>query len=91
MKGKKKKILLKKLLKNKPVRLIVKPCLNHIVIAKLRKREKLTMVQAAVATGMKFSQSWYRLESGQRKSVSMETLASIARVLKCKVDDLLIY
>ena len=63
--------------------------LNHTAIARLRKRRGLTMEQAAVAAGMKTRQTWYRIESGDRKAVSLKTLVSISRVLKCKVDLLL--
>lgn len=38
---------------------------------------------------MSHRQAWYRLESGQRKSVSLATLIVISRVLKAKVDALL--
>lgn len=63
--------------------------LNTTEIRRRRERLGLTMAQAAEAAGMSHRQAWYRLESGQRKSVSLATLIVISRVLKAKVDALL--
>lgn len=77
--------------KSNPQRVTMPACptMNASAMKRLRKRLGLTMEAAAVAAGMKRRQAWYRLESGDRKSVSLRTLASISRVLRCKVDDLL--
>lgn len=58
-------------------------------IKRLRLAQDLTLEQAAVAAGMSHRQAWHRLESGVRKSVSLETLAAIAKALKCSPGELL--
>jgi transcriptional regulator with XRE-family HTH domain len=58
-----------------------------------RRREKLglTMAEAAGAAGMHHRQDWYRIESGTRRSLSLNSLVRISRVLRCKVDALLTF
>jgi DNA-binding Xre family transcriptional regulator len=75
----------------KPPRPTLPPCptINTEAMKRLRLSWGLTMEQSAAAAGMGHRQAWYRIESGQRKSVSLRTLAAISSVLRCKVDDLL--
>lgn len=59
--------------------------------ALLARREKLGMTQQAVADAAKMPQPEYaRLEKGHRPDPRLSTAESVARALRCKVDDLLV-
>lgn len=79
--------------KSNPQRITMPPCptIDGLAMRRLREGLGLTMKAAAVAAGMRHRQVWFRLESGQRGSVSLRTLASISIVLKCTVDELLMF
>jgi transcriptional regulator with XRE-family HTH domain len=53
-----------------------------------RKRKNLTLTEAANLAGWT-PQKWANLESGRRKDPRVSTVETVARVLGCKVDDLL--
>ena len=55
----------------------------------LRTKLGLTQTDAAVAAGFKSKQAWWNIESGTQINVTLDTLNSIAKVLKCKPRDLL--
>lgn len=54
-----------------------------------RERLGLTQLSAAKAAGWLTQQQWAHVENGERPDPRISTLATVARVLKCKVDDLL--
>lgn len=49
----------------------------------------LTMAAAAKLAGWKTAQAWSHVEKGHADNPSIETMRTVARVLGCKVDDLL--
>lgn len=53
-----------------------------------RQRRKMTLTEAAKAAGWT-PQKWANLEAGRRSDPRISTVETVARVLKCKVDDLL--
>lgn len=54
------------------------------------RREKLKMTQADAASRIGLStQRWSDLETGRHDNPRVKTMAAVAMVLKCKVDDLL--
>lgn len=59
-------------------------------IKALRNRKGLTMATAARLSGLKTIQRWSDLENGRHKNPRAFTLAAVARVLGCKVDELLL-
>jgi len=63
--------------------------LNGREIKRRRLALKMTQRDAAKRARMTQPQVWWRLEKGLRKSVSLETAVRVAKVLGCKVDDLL--
>jgi transcriptional regulator with XRE-family HTH domain len=53
-----------------------------------RQRRKMTLTEAAKAAGWT-PQKWANLEAGRRADPRVSTVETVARVLGCKVDDLL--
>lgn len=49
----------------------------------------LTAAQAAKRAGFKFRQHWHNIEAGRVGSVTLDTLAAVARALGLKPKDLL--
>lgn len=58
-------------------------------ILKLRESLGLTQEQAAQKAGFKTRQHWYKIESGNAGSVTLETLERVAKALGVKAKDLL--
>jgi len=58
-------------------------------IQRRRKRAGLTQAEAAGFAGWKSQQHWANVENGRSKNPRIVTLAIIARVLRCKVRDLI--
>ncbi len=54
-----------------------------------RLRKGLTQAAAAKLAGWRTAQVWTNMENGQRPNPQVLTLAKVAAVLGCKVDDLL--
>lgn len=63
--------------------------LNIAKVKELREKLDLTQDQAAKAAGLTSRQHWNSIESGSKANVTVETLAKLAKVLKCKQCDLL--
>jgi transcriptional regulator with XRE-family HTH domain len=57
-----------------------------------RRREKLGMTQAAAAksAGWKSPVQWTDIETGKRANPTVSTIVAVAKVLECKVDQLLV-
>jgi len=53
-----------------------------------RQRRKLSLTEAAKAAGWT-PQKWANLEAGRRPDPRVSTVETVAKVLGCKVDDLL--
>jgi transcriptional regulator with XRE-family HTH domain len=54
-----------------------------------RKKLKLTQTQAAKLAGIATNVHWSRIEAGKIKGVKLDTLAGVAKALRCKVARLL--
>lgn len=56
----------------------------------LEKRTEAQLTQKAIAEKIGISQNYYcQLESGKRKSASLDVIKRIAKALDCKVDELI--
>lgn len=62
---------------------------NFAEIKRRRRSLGMTQREAAKAAGWATTQVWTNMENGQRQNPQVLTLARIADVLGCKVDDLL--
>ncbi len=62
---------------------------NFAEISRRRESRKLTMQQAADVAGWTVQQ-WGDIERGRRKNPSIGSVVTVARVLGCKVDQLLV-
>jgi transcriptional regulator with XRE-family HTH domain len=58
-------------------------------IAALRAKKKWTQEEAAQAAGLNSRQDWNGIESGRRESITLTTLAKIAKALGVRAKDLL--
>jgi transcriptional regulator with XRE-family HTH domain len=58
-------------------------------IKRLREKKGLSQREAALAAGWATAQQWASIETGQRKSPSVQTFAAVARVLGCRMEELL--
>jgi DNA-binding XRE family transcriptional regulator len=63
--------------------------LSAAKVKQYRDRLGLQQKQAAKLAGWQRGQSWHKLET-QNADVRISTLATVARVLHCKIDDLLV-
>lgn len=62
---------------------------NFGKIKTLREKKGLSMGEAAKRAGLRTIQRWSDLENGRHDNPRVLTLAAVAKVLGCKVDDLL--
>lgn len=69
--------------------LLVRRVLRLAVIRSKRDALKMTQGEAAERAGMNGKQAWYAIEKGDNKNPTLETLKAMAKVLKCKVADLI--
>lgn len=65
------------------------PVVNFGEVTRRREALGLTMQQAAGAVGWT-AQRWGDVERGRRPNPSIATVLAVARVLRCKVDQLLV-
>lgn len=63
---------------------------NRTAIKLRREAMGLTLEEAALRAGLGGRQRWYALESGDRKTPSVDTLYLVARVLGCTMDELML-
>jgi len=63
---------------------------NAKEIRRRREELKLSFGEAAERAGFKHRGQWQIVESGTRKGASADTVMTIARVLRCKMEDLMI-
>lgn len=88
MPTKKKKIPATQLIGRTPKK--VYTCPVRFADIKTRRRDLgLTQTQAARLAGWPTQQQWANVENGKRPNPRIDTLAKVARVLRCKVADLL--
>ena len=66
--------------------------LNLSEIKKRRQTLGLTLTEAAIAAGWndKGRTTWHDIEVGRRQNIALETLAGMAKALKCSIHDLLV-
>jgi DNA-binding Xre family transcriptional regulator len=74
------------------VELTVPNLLNLAEIKKRRKVLGLTLTEAAIDAGWndKRRTTWHDIEAGRRQNITLETLAGMARPLRCSIHDLLV-
>jgi transcriptional regulator with XRE-family HTH domain len=58
-------------------------------IKRRREAAGLTLQQAAAGAGFKSFQYWWAIENGRKPGLTVDSLAAIAHVLACKLDDLI--
>ena len=68
---------------------------NLLNLAEIKKRRQvlgLTLTQAAIDAGWKDKgrTTWHDIEVGRRQNITLETLAGMAKALKCSIHDLLV-
>ena len=63
---------------------------NFQKIKELRLQAGINQTQAAKRAGWKTQQQWADFENGYRKDPRLSTMVAVAKVLGCKVADLLI-
>lgn len=71
------------------VKRLYNPTVDFGKIKQLRLKAGLNQTQAAKRAGWKTQQQWADFESGQRKNPRLSTIVAAARVLGCKVQDLM--
>jgi transcriptional regulator with XRE-family HTH domain len=56
-----------------------------------RRRESagLSLQSAADAAGFSSRQFWWQIENGRKPGLTVDSLTAVARVLSCKLDDLI--
>jgi len=62
---------------------------NTDEIRRRRLRLKLTLADAAKAAGWRTPVQWHDIEAGKKRDPRASTLVRVAKVLRCKVDQLL--
>jgi transcriptional regulator with XRE-family HTH domain len=62
---------------------------NFEEIKRRREKKGLTLSAAAKLAGWGSGQVWANLEQGQRDDPQVSTLVKVAKVLNCKLDDLI--
>jgi DNA-binding Xre family transcriptional regulator len=68
---------------------------NLLNLAEIKKRRQalgLTLTEAAIAAGWndRGRTTWHDIEVGRRQNITLDTLAGMAKALKCSVHDLLL-
>jgi transcriptional regulator with XRE-family HTH domain len=63
--------------------------INSAEIKRRRVDAGLTLQQASDAAGFTTRQFWWQIENGRKPGLTVESLAAVARVLECKLDDLI--
>ena len=68
---------------------------NLLNLAEIKKRRRalgLTLTEAAIDAGWneKGRTTWHDIEVGRRQNITLDTLAGMAKALKCSVHDLLV-
>jgi transcriptional regulator with XRE-family HTH domain len=58
-------------------------------IKRRREAAGLTLQRAADDAGFKTRQQWFKIERGENPTLTVDTLSAVARVLGCKLDDLI--
>ena len=68
---------------------------NLLNVAEIKKRRQalgLTLTQAAIDAGWNDNgrTTWHDIEVGRRQNITLDTLAAMAKALKCSIHDLLV-
>jgi transcriptional regulator with XRE-family HTH domain len=63
--------------------------IDFVEIKRRREAAGLTLQQAADSAGFAARQYWWQIENGKKPGLSVDSLAAVARVLGCKLDDLI--
>jgi hypothetical protein len=73
-------------------RIAVPNLLNVVEIKKRRQDLGLTLSQAAIDAGWneRGRTMWHDIEVGRRQNITLDTLAGMAKALKCSIHDLLL-